>query len=457
MKTKRLFSAHTGSFIALVALTFLLAGCVAESIVWSPDGRHAAVLGQKGLYLCDADGKLSGLLVPDVSSAAWFPDSQHLALARTHKYRTWASIKDLLPSDLRARIETAAQAAIAAMKGGREFNRAIADADGALSSDATIQFLLCLDASDEARRLAGPNQSYLDSSVINCSEIIVASLNGDKVTLGSPLTGGLEAVVNLCVSPGGAAIAYVTKGSDQDGHLLRVVPVDGSAPAQTVAENTAIAPDWSPDGRSLYCIKGLHSAGDNAELDLGAFTRRGILNDAGRIQLQEKPDELAGVIFEESASVHCLPDGRVLFSALEIQLPITKEDFPQREQLYLYDPHQGTTLIRVSPRGIAESLPANLDAFEVSPDGKRVSFLGDKHQVAILTLASGNVQTVQPPVESDLDDTLPVWRSSNQLCYLSFPTNSAGGPPEFKLWQDGFVPTLSADWPADVRKGLLEK
>jgi hypothetical protein len=250
----------------------------------------------------------------------------------------------------------------------------------------------------------------------------------------------------------------VTEGPEKDELRLCVVLADGSAASQVVSEQTAVYPDWAADGRSLYYVKAMRSAGDDQELDLGALTRRGVLDSTGHIKLQEKPDELAGMIFDESAKVRCLGDGRVLFSALPVQLPITKQDFPQHGQLYMFDPRQQGTLTRLIPHGVEETVPDNAGSFEVSPDGCRVCFLGEKHQVVVLTLADGGVETAQTNVESEIDGTLPVWRSTNELCFVSFPaTNSATQNPQAVLWEDGKSRTLSEDWPPEVRKGLLEK
>src|SRR6266545_4524964 len=88
------FQPHRFRRLALVPLALallLLAGCLEQIYVWSPDGRRAAVvnLGQDGLLLCDADGRLSAPLVPDVFRVAWLGDSQRLVLARKHRETRW--------------------------------------------------------------------------------------------------------------------------------------------------------------------------------------------------------------------------------------------------------------------------------------------------------------------------------------------------------------------------------
>jgi hypothetical protein len=48
----------------LVAL--MLCGCLPRRLFWSPDGQHAAIiLPSDELRLCDADGKLSGVIASE--------------------------------------------------------------------------------------------------------------------------------------------------------------------------------------------------------------------------------------------------------------------------------------------------------------------------------------------------------------------------------------------------------
>ena len=66
--------------LALVLL--LLGGCLEKHLVWSPDGKRAAVVAKDGLHFCDPDGKLTSLLLPGVYEIAWTSDSQQLVVAR---------------------------------------------------------------------------------------------------------------------------------------------------------------------------------------------------------------------------------------------------------------------------------------------------------------------------------------------------------------------------------------
>ena len=66
-----------------------------SSVVWSPDGRQAAVIGGDGLYLADGEGTLA-LLAADVYDAAWLADSERLVLARSREINNWSALADAL-------------------------------------------------------------------------------------------------------------------------------------------------------------------------------------------------------------------------------------------------------------------------------------------------------------------------------------------------------------------------
>ncbi len=74
----REWACRTAAF-GLAAL--LVGGCYEKRIQWAPDGQRAAILTSEGLFLSDANGRLSQMLLPEVNAVAWLSDSQRLAVA----------------------------------------------------------------------------------------------------------------------------------------------------------------------------------------------------------------------------------------------------------------------------------------------------------------------------------------------------------------------------------------
>ena len=454
MKTPRSWSA----FI-LIALVLVVAGCVPKRIVWSPDGKLAAVLGDNGLYLCDPAGKLSDMLVPDVHVVEWFADSRRLALVREVKYKSWAEVQPLLSAEDRDRITRSGQAVFDKLKAGTEFNAALASVpDG---SDKTLACVY-LKSIDGVKALAGQNWSFLEGTEVESDILQVGTVTDGKVTLGPPLVTGLRKIVELRIAPNASAIAYAVESGEKDDISLKVVPVDGSQPSQLVAEHAAWYPDWSADGRSLVYINTVGPAPGGDKLQLGSLARRGLLNAAGKIELQAGQDELAGLLTFPYNKVRCLGDGRIIFSAADVRLPCTALDMPERQQLYCLDPQRQATLTPLIPQSVQSSVPEMVCFFEVSPDGKRISIGGKEGDVVVLTLATGEVETVQPRItgsggQSDHFNSVPVWRSTNELCFVSVQsTNNVNQPGQIVLHENGNTRTLSTAWPAELRKGWLD-
>src|SRR6185295_9783550 len=93
------------AFVSALVTLLVLSGCESErnrerSVIWSPDGQRAAVIGSEGLFFIDGDGKV---LVPRLPGSlidcAWFHDNQRLAVARSVPATSWKQIADMLSKE----------------------------------------------------------------------------------------------------------------------------------------------------------------------------------------------------------------------------------------------------------------------------------------------------------------------------------------------------------------------
>jgi dipeptidyl aminopeptidase/acylaminoacyl peptidase len=440
--------ARFGATMMASVLFLVLAGCVTQRIVWSPDGKQAAVLTDAGLYLCDGDGTLSGLLLPDVAGVAWFKDSKRLAVARTQSCTNWQGLAAALSPHGREDVKRGAAGLLAKLQNGSRDQVLEAEREAEKKQlPARLLYLRDEGGGDALKLLAGAKElKGLKADVIT---LAVAQVSNRAVNVGPILAGEIGDAMEIRISPNGAAIAYTT----EDG--LSVVEAGGPEPGWLVAGKAAAYPDWSPDGNSLVYIttESTNSAGG---VELGVLTRQRVLDDSGRLKIESAKEELAGVLFDGSARVRCLRDGRILFASEEWRLPVTTNDLPQRQQLFALDPERQSTLTALVPHSTHEMLPANLSYFEVSPDEKRVAIGGDKGRVAVFTLATGNVDLVQDATDADLK-SIPCWRSASELCYIAIPgAGTDSHKAEVALWENGKTRILSRSWPETARKGLLE-
>jgi hypothetical protein len=249
------------------------------------------------------------------------------------------------------------------------------------------------------------------------NELMTVRLVGDQVQAGAVIHSGLEMIEDLRLSPADKAVAFTTDiapGDDEDFALL--VARIGAAGAVEVAEHTAAYPDWANDGRSLVYSQ-VSGGGSKDELRLATLMRREVLDAGGQISLGKDIRQLAGLLFQKTARVRCLRDGRILFNALEVAFPVAAKDFPdEHEKLFALDPARQATLVRMIPGGELDKMPKGLAFFEVSPDERQLLFGGVDGEVCVLTLATGDVQVFQDAGKYGLLGA-PVWRNAGGITY----------------------------------------
>jgi hypothetical protein len=440
------------SVCAVAAFCVLMTGCVSRRIVWSPDGSHAAVFAGDGLHVCGPDGALSEMVLPGNGPAEWFSDSQRLAVVSEVGKQSWKDLEKVISPEERDRLMQGGKTVLAEFKAGHALANAFDTLTNLIDNEKNAVSLYI--AENEGNKLhAGTNWNVIIQKEASVIQIRIGTLEEGKLSFGPPLINTLRKILDVRISPGGTAIACTAEGDKKDGLQLLVLPTDGSVPARLVARNTACCSDWSADGRSLLYVHAISESANADQICLGTLTRRGILNAAGGIEIQTNADDLAGLLFDENNKVRCLRDGRIVFAAADLHLPCTEMDMPQQAQLFALDPEREAAVIPLIPRSVQDSLPAKLDFYEPSPDGKRVAISGEKGAVVVLTLATGKLDTVQA---AGKEDTVcaPAWRSATELCYV-FTTN--GQPAQVAFWNNGTNRVLSAKWPADVRKGFLDK
>jgi hypothetical protein len=457
-------------YAGVVAALMLAGGCFPEKRVsWSPDGRWATVKGADGLYLCDPSGKLSRRLVEDVGSVAWLPDSKQIVLSHSQTVKSWAQAAAVLSPERRQELEARApklRDEIMAYAG--EWDKFKAKAVEGLTGGETLAlFALVRDQSGaELQKKLGEKWEDFQKLEFAVHTLQLAAVKPDAtLELGAVLAKGPDAFDELRVAPNGKAVAYRGAASGEDpAKPLFVLALDGKGKPRLVEDRTATYPDWSSDSRYVtYATSRSILEDGSKDLRLGVVARRLVADESGAL-LETLPDaeELAGIVFQNEVRVRCLRDGRVLFATLEVELPCTSKDMPQRAGLFAVDPGREPGVTRLTPREAEIELPDAIFLFEVSPDEQHVTVPGGNGRVAILTLATGDVWEIVGEKEIDHLRTEPTWRSSDELCFAFVPgpegakeraaiavakLDWAGHKAERKI--------LSADWPGDVVTDFL--
>ena len=261
---------------------------------------------------------------------------------------------------------------------------------------------------------------------------------------------------------GDKAVAFTVEMPFEKHDALQLMVVQANTSTPTlVADRVSVSPDWTPDGRSLVYVQASGAPVGKDDLLLGVLVRRGVVDDAGKINVDDQSQPLAGTIFDDESRVRCLKDGRVLFNAGEINLPVAAEDWGgKRQQFFAVDPARQSTLVRLIPRKHEEDMPGMLNFFEVSPDEKQVLFGAYRGNVCVLTLATGDVQYIQNGgKEKEGIQGAPVWRNDGTFTYTRRVGPKDGKKParavEVVVRRGEKEQVLSVSWPDDLVNKLF--
>jgi hypothetical protein len=272
-------------------------------------------------------------------------------------------------------------------------------------------------------------------------------------------------------SPDGKTLAFASLQTFPEEFRLQVIPAAGGQPI--LVDSDAMQADWTPDGQQLVYAKASGNLkGGAKDPTLGSISRRRIRDQAGTILTElGTTEDLAGIVFVPfSSRVACLPDGRILFAALAMRLPALDKDMPKTASLFTLQPDRGPTIKRVVSEKAEKQLPARVDCFLLSPDSTKAAIPGEKGELAIVSLASGEITKIQGPLP-DYDDPkklandsvkpmLPSWRSNKEFSYL-VGRGAAGGSisrAEIALRKIGGEPrVISKAWPNAMTDSFLPR
>ncbi len=457
---------QTGTCV-LSLIVFLFAfGCVPEKrVVWSSDGKHAAVIAADGLHLCDEHGTLSPLIAESVTQVAWFPDSRRLVLERKIPVRTWAEVAPLVPEPRRKELIALSdniRAQAVAYNG--DWEKFSPNPPGSLRK-GELPALMLYTRDHRGESLPRPLQVKWKELTADTHLLETYSVQYRWAQLEHILFRSLHDIALPMVSPKGRNLAFIVV---DDVPRLYVAPIGRDLVPRHVVDSATMGVDWSADGRYLVYRWDVdanvpHWNQDDEDNDfppkLGTIARRQVA-DVQEELLKEFPNEepLAAVVSPIFSRVHSLRDGRILFAGFDLQFPYTPKDFPKSLSLFAIDPAKQATVTRLIPRQSEAERKGSLGLFEVSPDEKRLVFPGGDKGVPILTLATGQIQQVELKDSQGYWPLLPTWRSADEVCFASMPPRKDKKErAEVFLWSPKGTRCLSKDWPASAVVGFLTK
>lgn len=455
--------------VSLLLLILGSAGCFGprrdwtDDFVWSPDGRHAVILG-RDLNLTDTSGSLTPLHIPDVYRVAWLSDSERLLVARSREVRTFAEIVSAVGGERAASIVARAEQAWFAES---SYPDPQAPSHG-IARDAHAMVLYLRERhADEVQKLSEEDRRATLEATASVHTLAVVRIAGDRAVIGRVIFNDLTPIRTIRPAPNDRTVAFVTENEEflEDGTVTTwVVPTDGSTPASQVEQDTGQFPDWTPDGRSLV----YHSVwGTNPNVGaIGVIKAQPILDRDGLYAPSQTSSDLVDLIYEYGDSLRVASDGRVLFNGFFRHFPhasagtrdmITFTNPPtlQRlsiagQRLFAFDPSRAED----PPVLLTEERDFDADAlafFELSPDRTRVVYGTVKGVIRVLCLSDGRAERL--PVGLDRGEPYAgyevprvAWAGPDAFVYA----RPNGERLEFVLRRGSDDTVLSRTWPADL-------
>lgn len=435
--------------LALVCC-LLLAGCFDfKRVFWAPNGQVAALIAEDTLYFCDAKGELAGPFLTNAYAVSWFSNSQDFLVETSIKAKTWTDFTNTSKGEWVREISAEAASLVPRLKAGETSGEVLGNLKETKGEGFVEALWLCwrdchgseladikehedLVKEREAQTYLIQRMRYADRQVSKTTELFQA----------------ITPCLDLRLSPDEKWFA--TTGIA--GPLSVASATEPGVPVTIETNQVSFFPDWTPDGRSLVFIKADGSASGQS-IRLGVISRRLVLDDHGALKANNPNEDIAGLIFDETGKVRCLKDGRIVFSSIEVRLPATAREMPQREQLYAIDPERYHSVIKLIPQDLEAEVPQKWVTFEVSPDSKRISAELDNGGVIIYDLASGKVETVQPDADRKSSGITPVWKTADELCFAAIATESTTNQLhrlDLAIWKNGKTQILSDSWPTNV-------
>jgi hypothetical protein len=435
-----------------LCLAVLPAGCLRDRLAWAPDGTRASVITADGLYVADAGGGLSPLLVPGAYRAAWLADSRRIAIAETRELESLRELEAVLGPERSRRLALRAEAFLQRWESAPP--GAEPPAFRPESEAVAVAVYLRERDGERLRRQAGALWKDIAAMKVEWHTLSVGRVTELGVAEVAAIHGGLAEVLAIRPSPVGGVIAFVAREdlSPEGDDTLRVYVASdkGSAAPLSVVAGTSASADWTADGRTLLAFTGLGRFGGKDEFRLGTLAAFDVVDAAGHLVAGVKGRDLAAVAFHDASRVRCLRDGRVIFNALALRLPSPADDEEQAESLFVVDPASG----RVAPFLKAEdapALPKALSHFEPSPDGRQLLVGAEDGKVWLVTPAEGRVEEVCGGFGKE-DSVAPAWRAAGELTYR----RPGEGRHDLVHRRGKDETVLSRTWTADVLERLVK-
>ena len=391
-----------------------LSACDGNYMVWSSDGKLAAVIGSKGLRVIETEDSISPVLVDRAGMFRWIPQEHEGLVVNFDYVRSWADLKPILSAEQEKQIIQ--EAAILRKKVFTYHGDRKKFEDSALrvlGYPLPAALYLRSNSSVDFEKLTLKKWPAYAAVKVPIFNIKTCSIQPQSARLGRTIDRGIDEIIDLRVSPNGKYLACVKHRRPKETNYLSVFSLSGPEKLVNIAADTAVYPDWSADSHSIFYSR-LNSAAETKTLKIpdlheGGLFKLDIVDGAGKLLAKKNSQRLANLLFDVKAPIRALKDGRVLFLSRELRFPEAAQRVPL-VALFAYKPVDGGTVETVFRKD------KDLTYFEPNPDQEQIAVVSAS---AINVIKSNGSDPVEVCNGKDIEASgiLPQWKSNSELSY----------------------------------------
>jgi len=394
-------------FSYILLAVFALAGCDdLGKVNWSPDGRHCAVLSEHNLQIGDATGALHAEPSLDSAIFEWLPDSKS-AIVVTGKKASWSELSKLISAMDIKKIATDANYIFSHRNELKppNYDKFSPDYDGNVY-DLYLKNRYGKPYLSSAAHKALADNSMNTPPVIHTAQIYDFSVS--PAVARTVLLQTAKQITAINVAPSGRLVAISEK--ENIGCKLSVVSANG-VERRVVSRLVSPSICWSADTRAVFFVSEDNALSDEV-LKKGTLKKVMVAGQNG--PLLPKPDKaesLACVEFDQANTLHCLPDGSILFKSQEFRFPNLNDGSLNRSIFALRADGKAIDKLKLS----TDIPECDVQAYAVNHSGTKLVASGARGQVWLMDLQSHVSTTVQ----GDIGDAklAPSWRTDDQFTY----------------------------------------
>ncbi len=440
---------HLLLMLTSVFCIFGLGACNNAFISWSPDGNTLAFIGDDGLHLSDAGGQLSAALGRP-ECVAWLPDSKRLLTANSFDVQTWLDATKYLTErnqndsmqlskDILRQLE---------LHGFEGLNNEKLEKYPSFIVSSALLYLKDTEGT-HLNAILGKKMAPLAQQwklKIHTLSLRDASLDG----MDKEIWHGFGDTFDARVSPNGKFILFVQEHETKsDSFDLEILSLESAAVPVKIAEVASKHAEWSIDSRKVIFIK---AANKEEGFLLGSLSIIEAVGENGSIlEKFAAPTDLVYLAVNRASDIRCLKDGKILFTAPDVQLPAVIGELSGKENVFTFKPGDQFARSLISRKECAAGV---VDVpLQVNSNDTWV-ILGHQQFLRILNIATGRLEQIA--IDPEL---APCWRNADELCFAmpvqGKQSNTHDAEIVLHSMSTGKDRIISANWPKRAVTDIL--